>query len=159
MAAPYFVETVRRYVVERYGEEDLLEKGLRIETTLDMRDQRAAETAVRRGLEDLSRRLGFSGPIGHLDAADRARLTSGRPRPLGPTGFEVDDAEQSGPLVGLPETDTATALIDATKPGARLREPNARFATLEAKAALRGRRAGRRPPRFRQIPTPPTRRW
>jgi penicillin-binding protein 1A len=152
VAAPYFVETVRRYVVERYGEEDLLEKGLRIQTTLNMRDQRAAETAVRRGLEDLARRLGFSGPIGHVGAADRAHLTSGRPRPLGPAGFEVDDADQSGPLVGLPEPDTTQALIDATKPGARLREPIARFATLEAKAAARRAARAPGPPAF---PTDP----
>ena len=150
VAAPYFVETVRRYVAERYGEEDLLEKGLRIQTTLNMRDQRAAETAVRRGLEDLARKLGFSGPIGHVDAADRARLTGGRPRPLGPTGFEVEDAEQGGPLVGLPEPEAA--LIDATKPGAHLREPTARFATLEARAALRKAARVKAPPAF---PTDP----
>ncbi|HEY0707388.1 MAG TPA: transglycosylase domain-containing protein, partial [Polyangia bacterium] len=82
VAAPYFVETVRRYVAERYGDEDLLENGLRIYTTLDMRRQRAAEVAVRRGLEDLGRRLGFSGPIGHVGEADRTTLSRGRPRPL-----------------------------------------------------------------------------
>ncbi len=146
VAAPYFVETVRRYVAEHYGEEDLLEKGLRIQTTLDMRDQRAAETAVRRGLEDLARKLGFAGPIGHVDAADRARLTGGRPRPLGPTGFEVEDAEQAGPLVGVPEPEAA--LVDATKPGAHLREPTARFATLEARAALRKAARRKAPPAF-----------
>ncbi|HXJ20646.1 MAG TPA: PBP1A family penicillin-binding protein, partial [Polyangia bacterium] len=150
VAAPYFVETVRRAIVERYGEEDLLEKGLRIETTLSMRDQRAAETAVRRGLEDLSRRLGFAGPIAHAEAADRARLTSGRPRPLGPTGFEVDDAEQSGPLVALPEPQAA--LVDATHPGARLRDPVARYVTGEAQAALRRAARAKAPPAF---PTDP----
>jgi len=150
VAAPYFVETVRKYVAERYGEEDLLEKGLRIQTTLSMRDQRAAETAVRRGLEDLARKLGFAGPIGHVDAGDRARLTSGRPRPLGPAGFEIDDAEQSGPLVALPEPQAA--LIDATHPGARLREPIARHVTGDAQAALRRAARAPAPPMF---PTDP----
>jgi penicillin-binding protein 1A len=150
VAAPYFVETIRKYVVERYGEEDLLEKGLRIETTLSMRDQRAAEAAVRRGLEDLARKLGFSGPIGHVDAADRTRLTSGRPRPLGPTGFEIDDAEQSGPLVALPEPQPA--LVDATHPGAHLKDPVARYVTGEAQAALRKARRAPAPPMF---PTDP----
>lgn len=150
VAAPYFVETIRKTIVERYGEEDLLEKGLRIQTTLSMRDQRAAEAAVRRGLEDLARKLGFAGPIGHVDAADRARLTSGRPRPLGPTGFEMDDAEQSGPLVALPEPQAA--LVDATHPGARLKDPVARYVTGEAQAAARKARRAPAPPMF---PTDP----
>src|SRR5688572_5485995 len=55
VAAPYFVETVRKYVAEHYGDEELLQRGFRIYTTLDMRRQRAAEAAVRRGLEDLQR--------------------------------------------------------------------------------------------------------
>ena len=50
VAAPYFVETIRRYVADNYGDEELLERGLRIYTTLDMRKQRAAEAAVRNGL-------------------------------------------------------------------------------------------------------------
>jgi penicillin-binding protein 1A len=150
VAAPYFVETIRRAIVDRYGEEDLLEKGLRIQTTLSMRDQRAADAAVRRGLEDLARKLGFSGPIRHVDAADRARLTSGRPRPLGPTGFELDDAEQAGPLVALPEPQAA--LVDATHPGAHLRDSTARYVTGEARAALRRAARAKAPPMF---PTDP----
>jgi penicillin-binding protein 1A len=142
VAAPYFVETIRKTIAERYGEEDLLERGLRIETTLSMRAQRAAEAAVRRGLEDLARRLGFAGPIGHVAADDRLRLSHGRPRPLGPTGFAVDDAEQAGPLVGLPEPQAA--LIDATHPGARLPEPTARYVAGEAWVARR--RAAKAPP-------------
>src|ERR1700759_3781675 len=79
VAAPYFVETIRRHVADNYGDEELLERGLRIYTTLDMRKQRVAEAAVRAGLQDLQRRVGFSGPIGHLDANARARLLRGRP--------------------------------------------------------------------------------
>lgn len=134
VAAPYFVETIRRYVGDRYGDEELLRGGFKIHTTLDMRRQRAAEAALRRGLEELQRRLGFSGPIGHLDPQARKRMTDGRPRPVGPKGFAVDD-EQSGVLVALPEP--RAALIDATKPGARLPEPMARFVAGEAWAERR----------------------
>lgn len=144
VAAPYFVETVRRHVAEHYGDEDLLEKGLRIYTTLNMQHQRAAEAAVRRGLEDLARRLGFAGPIGRLGPEERKKLTHGRPRPLGPTGYAVDDDEQVG-LVALPTPpESPAALIDATKPGARLPEATARFAAGEAWAARR--RAAKAPP-------------
>jgi penicillin-binding protein 1A len=113
VAAPYFVETIRRYVADNYGDEELLERGLRIYTTLDMRRQRAAEAAVRNGLTDLQRRLAFDGPIGHLDAQQRRRLLSGRPRPIGPAarpigpaarpigpaGFLIDDEEQDDRLL------------------------------------------------------------
>jgi penicillin-binding protein 1A len=136
VAAPYFVETIRRYVADNYGDEELLERGLRIHTTLDMRKQRVAEAAVRAGLEDLQRRIGYSGPIGHLDADQRRRLLRGRPRPFGPTGFLLDDEEQDDHmLMGEPQA----ALIDATKPGpeARLPEPMAKYVVGEAWAARR----------------------
>lgn len=130
VAAPYFTEAVRQYVAEHHGDEDLLEAGLRIYTTLDMRYQRAAEAALRRGLEDLERKLGFHGPIGHLNAEDRTRLQSGPPRPFGPGGFSVDDAEQAGQVVMPPNLKTAE--IDATTPGAVLNE---KYAQAVATAA------------------------
>jgi penicillin-binding protein 1A len=142
IAAPYFVETVRRYVAEHYGDEDLLEKGLRITTTLRMQPQRAAEAAVRRGLEDLARRLGFAGPVGHLGPTEARALTQGRPRPISPTGFSVEDGEQAGPLVGLAAP--PAALIDATEPGAHLSDATARYVAGEAWVARR--RAAKAPP-------------
>ncbi len=134
VAAPYFVEVVRKHIADHYGDEELLEKGLRIHTTLDMRKQRAAEASLRRGLEELQRRLGFSGPIGRLSAEERRKIVTGRPRPIGPGGFSVDD-EQSGLIVNLPEP--PAALIDATKPGAHLSEPIARYYAGEAWALKR----------------------
>ena len=154
VAAPYFVETVRRYVAERYGGEQLLENGLRIHTTLDMRRQRAAESAVRRGLEELARRLGFAGPIGHLSPAELGQLTRGRPRPLSPTGFVVGDDEQSGPLLAV--LPPQAALLDATQPGARLSEPMARYVAGEAWAARRkASKEARRAPPPASLPTDP----
>jgi penicillin-binding protein 1A len=136
VAAPYFVETIRRHVADNYGDEELLERGLHIYTTLDMRKQRVAEAALRAGLEDLQRRVGFQGPIGHLDEEQRRRLLKGRPRPFGPTGYLLDDGEQDDHLlIGEPPA----AVIDATKPGAgaRLSEPMAKYAVGEAWAARR----------------------
>lgn len=159
VAAPYFVETIRRYIADNYGDEELLERGLRVYTTLDMRRQRAAETAVRQGLVDLQRRLGFDGPIGHLDAAQRHRLLLGRPRLLGPAGFLLDDEEQDDHLLmpgptGSAAADAHAGLIDATKPGAHLAEPMARYLIGEARAQQRKQRAElrRKPAR---APDPP----
>jgi penicillin-binding protein 1A len=134
VAAPYFVETVRKHVAERYGDEDLLRRGFRIYTTLDMRRQRAAESALRRGLQDLQRRLLFDGPIGHLDVEQRRQLAAGQPRPVGPGGFNLDE-EQSPFLMALP--DPPAAIVDATNPGARLLDSAAKRAAGEAWAQRR----------------------
>ena len=72
--APYFVEHIRKDVYRRYGKENLFGRGLQIRTSLDMQMQHAAERAVRVGLEDLSRRLGFSGPVGNVPASERAKF-------------------------------------------------------------------------------------
>lgn len=45
--APYFTDFVRRFLFERYGRRGTLSGGLRVETTLDLGWQRAAERAVR----------------------------------------------------------------------------------------------------------------
>lgn len=144
VAAPYFVETVRRYVADRYGDEELLVRGFRIHTTLNMQRQRSAEAAVRRGLEELQRRLGFSGPIARLEPKRRRLLAQGRPRPVGPRGFSLDDDEQSGVLVAPPEP--GAALIDATKPGAYLPSPLARYYAGETWADRRRAAKGRTAP-------------
>ncbi|MDX2020597.1 MAG: PBP1A family penicillin-binding protein [Deltaproteobacteria bacterium] len=135
VAAPYFTEAIRQYVAEQYGDEDLLARGLRIYTTLIMRKQRAAEAALRRGLEDLERKLSFKGPIGKLLPQDRTRMQAGSPRPFGPAGFNVDDDEQAGRLV-VP-ANVRTAEIDATTPGAVLNPKVAQFVAGEAWAAAR----------------------
>ena len=153
VAAPYFVETVRKYVADRYGDEELLQRGLRIYTTLDMRRQRAAEAAVRRGLEELQRRLGFAGPIGHLQPEQRKILATGLPRPVGPAGFSLDDPEQSGLLVAAPEPHAV--LIDATKPGARLPDAVGKYAAGEAWAERR-KAARSKPPAPTYVTDPDT---
>lgn len=46
----YFIQHIRNYVEERYGEERLINEGLRIYTTLDQRLQKQAVMAVKRGV-------------------------------------------------------------------------------------------------------------
>lgn len=61
-AAPYFVEDIRRQLVEEYG--DLVNTGgLEIETTIDMEMQREATRAVRDGLRRLDKELNGFRPI------------------------------------------------------------------------------------------------
>ena len=47
---PYFVDYVRRYLVARHGEQTVLKRGLRVETSLNRDLQRLAEAAVAGGL-------------------------------------------------------------------------------------------------------------
>jgi penicillin-binding protein 1A len=50
--APYFTEYIRRALVEKYGEKTVYRGGLRVYTTLDLRQQKAAEEALLRGIEE-----------------------------------------------------------------------------------------------------------
>jgi penicillin-binding protein 1A len=111
VAAPYFVDYIRRWASERYGDRSLFDAGLVIQTTLDMKKQRAAEAAVRRGLDALDRRLGFRGPIGRLPEADRAAFAAGPPHPY------VVATEQAGLYAGgaiLPDVAYVGMVLDLT---------------------------------------------
>lgn len=68
-AAPYACEEVRRYAERTHGYDAVYKRGLRIRTTFDLEMQEKAQAAVRYGLLDLERRLGFAGPEGRDDAA------------------------------------------------------------------------------------------
>ncbi len=65
--APYFAEEIRKSLEDRYGSDALLENGLRVQTTLDRRIQRAAEAALRWGLMRLDRRRGWRGPLRQVE--------------------------------------------------------------------------------------------
>ena len=55
--APYFVDLVREYLLERYPEKELVSNGYKIYTTLDMDLQRAAAEAVRAGMQLVDEQL------------------------------------------------------------------------------------------------------
>ena len=61
--APYFVEYVRQKMMDKYGSQRVLEDGLKIYTTLDLEQNRAAENALRKGLSELEKRQGYRGPL------------------------------------------------------------------------------------------------
>src|SRR5688572_2121870 len=68
--AAYFTGDVRRYLFDALGGEVVLGGGLRIETTLDAKLQRAAVQAVRDGLEALDHRRGYRGPLRRVAKKD-----------------------------------------------------------------------------------------
>jgi penicillin-binding protein 1A len=56
--APFVVEQVRQYVEQKYGKDLLYKGGLKIYTTIHSRLQKAAQKAVRKGLEEFEARGG-----------------------------------------------------------------------------------------------------
>jgi penicillin-binding protein 1A len=72
--APYFTEEVRRDVVSRFGNQALLDEGLKVFTTMDSEKQRAAQEAVLSGLLAVDKRQGFRGPVKHLESPDTERF-------------------------------------------------------------------------------------
>ena len=95
VAAPYFSEYVRRYLIKKFGAEELFANGVNVSTTLDMRAQRAAEAAVLQGLEELDRKLPYRGPVGHLDGEERTKFLAARRPYSGQIKVTADDLTEA----------------------------------------------------------------
>jgi penicillin-binding protein 1A len=67
VSADYFVEEVRRELIERHGEDFLYQGGLSIRTTVSPTLQALADRALRDGLISYDRRHGWRGPETRLD--------------------------------------------------------------------------------------------
>jgi penicillin-binding protein 1A len=74
--SPFYVETVRRQVVDRYGNERLLRDGLRVEAAMDLERQRAAQDAMLAGLMEVDHRQGYNGPVTHVSGEERGTLAA-----------------------------------------------------------------------------------
>jgi membrane carboxypeptidase/penicillin-binding protein len=72
--APFYVEQVRRQIVERYGNERMLHDGLRVEMAMDLEAQRAAQAAMLPGLMEVDHRQGWLGPVKRVEGAERREL-------------------------------------------------------------------------------------
>jgi len=67
--APYFVEDIRKMLEQKYGADTLYQNGLRVQTTLDITLQEAANAAIDRGLRIIDKRKnGFRRPRRNLVA-------------------------------------------------------------------------------------------
>ena len=59
----YYVEDIRKYVVDKFGFEKVYKKGLNIKTPLNLELQKIATVSLRKGLERYDRRKGWRGPL------------------------------------------------------------------------------------------------
>ncbi|HEY5920240.1 MAG TPA: PBP1A family penicillin-binding protein [Kofleriaceae bacterium] len=114
LASPYFVEHVRKLATKRYGNTELFKGGLRFYSTLDMHMQTVAESALKKGLESLDRRLGFRGPIGSVATKKRGAWTGGPAHPI--TGASDDTSALADQL--LPEQRYGAMIVEISKKGA-----------------------------------------
>lgn len=80
--APWFVEEVRRQLIEKYGDDLVYRGGLKIYTTLDLKAQKAADQAVARGLSELHKRHGYLGPIKNIPASEFDKFNADNHRRL-----------------------------------------------------------------------------
>ncbi|CAN7715444.1 penicillin-binding protein 1A [Rhizobium sp. LjRoot98] len=64
--AEYFTEEVRRFLLAKYGEVELYRAGFSVRTSLNPALQRAAMSALQRGLVEYDQAKGYRGPLIHL---------------------------------------------------------------------------------------------
>ncbi|MDA8141634.1 MAG: penicillin-binding protein 1A [Desulfobacteraceae bacterium] len=65
---PVYTEDIRRYLEKKYGENTLYTQGLQVYAAVNIEMQMAAREAIQKGLRDLDRRIGYRGPVKHLNA-------------------------------------------------------------------------------------------
>ncbi|MEE1569287.1 MAG: transglycosylase domain-containing protein, partial [Alphaproteobacteria bacterium] len=87
--AEYFLEEVRRRILERYGYKGLYESGFSVRTSVDPRLQGIADAILGKGLRVYDRRHGWRGPITNINPGDNwARQVAAVPPPPGLMGWK-----------------------------------------------------------------------
>jgi penicillin-binding protein 1A len=75
---PYYLEEVRRQLVESYGEDMVYGGGLQVRTAMDMDHQVVADQALRAGLVETAKRHGWQGPVRHIDEGEYEEFLGAR---------------------------------------------------------------------------------
>jgi penicillin-binding protein 1A len=128
--AGYFLEDVRRQLMEKFGEtaEDgknsVYAGGLWVRTSLDPKLQIAARDALRGGILRYSAGKGWTGPLAHIDVGDDTWQSQLAASPLG-IGYKdwrigvVTKRSGASATIGFSDGDTAplTGLPDSLKAG------------------------------------------
>jgi penicillin-binding protein 1A len=77
-ANSYFIEHVRRYLEDKYGEEAVYKTGLRAYTSLNRTMQISAVNAMQNGLREVDKRRGWRGPLENRKDLDIEKEMKGR---------------------------------------------------------------------------------
>lgn len=133
---PHYIETVRQALVDRLGEEMVLDKGIQIYTSMDLDKQLAAQKQLEEGLRSLDKRQGFRGAKRNLTTAEAVAefllqtrndlMDEAKPiRPLLPDGslpargpLDLDRRDAAGKILnGLPEYLQENQILDGVVVG------------------------------------------
>ncbi len=108
ISADYYSEEVRRQLVEQFGEDEVLEGGLAVKTSLDPKLQAIATKALRDGLINFDRReRGWRGPVAHLASmSDWQKVLKKIAMPAGGEEWSL------AVVLGLKDTEAQIALAD-----------------------------------------------
>jgi len=68
--SPYLIEFVRKYLVEKYGEDAVNKDGLTVSIPASPTLALSAEKSVHEGLREVDKRIGYRGPLQHFDTND-----------------------------------------------------------------------------------------
>ena len=66
----YFLEEIRKKVIEGYGYDKVHKQGFNIKTPLNLELQNLASAALRKGLVDYDKRKGWRGPLDNRNEKD-----------------------------------------------------------------------------------------
>ncbi|MDK9718833.1 MAG: PBP1A family penicillin-binding protein [Trichlorobacter sp.] len=117
----YFLEQMRIYLEEKYGEDQLYKGGLKIYTTMNANMQGAAYEAVRAGLKAVDKRQGFRGAAKYLKQDEIAQF--------------CEKAEETIDSAALKAGETYSGVVTAVDPvkGVATVRVGDRFGTLDRK--------------------------
>ncbi len=68
--APYFVEYIRQFIQDEYGSSKVYRDGLKVFTTLNLKNQLVAQGAIRTNLRVADKRYGYRGPIDRISVGE-----------------------------------------------------------------------------------------
>ena len=69
-SSEFFIEEIRKKIINIFDEETLYHGGLSVRTSLDTRTQSLADSALKNGLKNYDKRHGFKGPLNKLKNLD-----------------------------------------------------------------------------------------
>lgn len=109
--APYFSEYVRRYLTQKYGTETVYGGGLKVYTTMNFTAQLGAQDAIKNGLLQIDKRIGFRKPSQHLVSADdRSAYLNKQHRRLVEEYFDFQLLTPNGELVSAQADEEPTPI-------------------------------------------------
>lgn len=121
--APYFAEYVRQYVEDKYGSTGLYKGGLKVYTTLNLEFNEAAEYAVKEGLAEIDKRLGYRGPLGNIKSIHGQNIDWGKVDEIELKNFPDGRERNNGLNIG---NKTVGVVTDVTSERAQVALKNAK---------------------------------